>query len=59
MDLTREEIIYSEYYYLKNNDLIYIEPIPFKSIMKSQSQLLLSAITTAAVIINLYLKVTE
>ena len=59
INLTKKDIIHSEYYYLKNNDLIYVEPLAYKSIMKSQSQLLLSAITTAAVIINLYLKVTE
>ena len=59
IDLTRENIIDSEFYYLKNNDLIYIEPLKYRSFRKSQSQVLLSAITTAAVVINLYLRIND
>ena len=56
---TKENIIDSEFYYLKNNDLIYIEPLKYRSFRKSQSQVLLSAITTAAVVINLCLRINE
>ena len=48
-----------DFYYLRNNDLIYIKPLKFKGFKKSQSQLLLSALTTFAVLFNVYLKFSE
>ena len=59
IDLTNQNIISSDFYYLHNNDLIYIEPLKYRGFRKSQSQLLLSALTTVAVIVNVYLKFTE
>ena len=59
IDLTNQDIISSDFYYLHNNDLIYIEPLKYRGFRKSQSQLLLSALTTVAVIVNVYLKFTE
>lgn len=59
LDLTQESIVNSEFYYLHNNDLVYIEPLKYRGFRKSQSQLLLSSLTTVAVLINVYLKFTE
>ncbi|MAO70941.1 MAG: hypothetical protein CMD02_00340 [Flavobacteriales bacterium] len=59
LDLTKNSIINSDFYYLHNNDLIYVEPLRYRGLRKSQSQLLLSALTTVAVIVNVYLKFTE
>ena len=59
LDLTKQKIINSEFYYLHNNDLVYVEPLKYRGFKKSQSQLLLSSITTVAVIVNVYLKITE
>ena len=59
IDLTKQKIINSDFYYLHNNDLIYVEPLKFRGFKKSQSQLLLSSITTVAVLVNVYLKITE
>ena len=59
IDLTSSNILTSNFFYLRNNDLIYIEPLKFKGFKKSQSQLLLSALTTFAVLFNVYLKFSE
>lgn len=59
IDLTSSKIITSDFFYLRNNDLVYIQPLRFKSIKKSQSQLLLSALTTFAVLFNVYIKFSE
>ena len=59
IDLTSGNILSSDFFYLRNNDLIYIQPLKFKGFRKSQSQLLLSALTTFAVVFNVYLKFTE
>ena len=59
IDLTSSEILNSDFFYLRNNDVIYIEPLKFKGFRKSQSQLLLSALTTFAVLFNVYLKFSE
>ena len=59
IDLTSSNILSSEFFYLRNNDLIYIQPLKFKGFKKSQSQLLLSALTTFAVLFNVYLKFSE
>ena len=34
LDLTSEEILNSNFYYLRNKDLIYIKPLRFKSFRK-------------------------
>ena len=59
IDLTSGNILSSDFFYLRNNDLIYIQPLKFKGFRKSQSQLLLSALTTFAVLFNVYLKFSE
>jgi len=59
IDLSSNHILNSDFFYLRNNDLIYIQPLKFKGFRKSQSQLLLSALTTFAVVFNVYLKFTE
>jgi len=59
IDLTSSNILISDFFYLRNNDLIYVQPIRFKGFKKSQSQLLLSALTTFAVLFNVYLKISE
>ena len=59
VDLTSSKILNSDFFYLRNNDLIYVQPLKFKGFRKSQSQLLLSALTTFAVLFNVYLKFSE
>jgi len=59
IDLTSSEMLTSDFFYLRNNDLIYIQPLKFKGFKKSQSQLLLSALTTFAVLFNVYIKFSE
>jgi polysaccharide export outer membrane protein len=59
IDLTDTKVLVSDFYYLRNNDLIYIQPLRFKGFRKSQSQVLLSTLTTIAVLFNVYLKITE
>jgi polysaccharide export outer membrane protein len=59
IDLTDSNVLTSDFYYLRNNDLIYIQPLKFKGFRKSQSQVLLSTLTTIAVLFNVYLKIAE
>ena len=59
IDLTSGNILMSDFFYLRNNDLIYVQPLRFKGFKKSQSQLLLSSLTTFAVLFNVYLKFLE
>jgi len=59
IDLTDTNVLASDFYYLRNNDLIYIQPLRFKGFRKSQSQVLLSTLTTIAVLFNVYLKISE
>ena len=55
IDLTDKTILSSEYYYLRNEDLIYIQPLKFKGLKTSQSQVVLSTLTTIAIVFNVYL----
>ena len=59
IDLTDSNVLVSDFYYLRNNDLIYIQPLKFKGFRNSQSQVLLSTLTTIAVLFNVYLIITE
>ncbi len=59
INLTSSKILTSDFFYLRNNDLIYVQPLKFKGFKQSQSQLLLSALTTFAVLFNVYLKFSE
>jgi len=56
INLTGSNVLASDFYYLRNNDLIYIQPLRFKGFRKSQSQVLLSTLTTMAVLFNVFLK---
>ena len=55
IDLTDSKILSSNFYYLNNKDLVYVQPLKFKGLKKSQSQLFLSSLTTFAVLFNAYL----
>jgi len=59
LDLTDANILTSDFYYLRNNDLIYVQPLRYKGLRKSQSQILLSTLTTFAILFNVYLKISE
>lgn len=59
INLTEVDILNSDFYYLRNNDLIYVQPLKYKGFRKSQSQILLSSLTTFAVLFNLYIRITE
>ncbi len=60
LDLTDADILTSDFYYLHNNDLIYIPPLQqYGGISKTQSQLLLSTLTTLAILYNVYLRSLE
>ena len=56
INLSSNNILSSDFFYLRNNDLIYIKPLKFKGFKKSQSQLLLSTLTTLAVLLNVYFR---
>ena len=58
-DLTESKILQSNFYYLNNKDLVYVQPLKFKGLKKSQSQLLLSSLTTFAVLFNAILNFTR
>ena len=57
--ITNGDILNSDFYYLRNNDLIYVPPLKYKGLRKSQSQILLSTLTTFAILFNIYLRITE
>jgi polysaccharide export outer membrane protein len=59
VDLTDQQLLLSDFYYLRNDDMIYVEPLKYRTFRKSQSQVLLSALTTLAVVVNVLLKITE
>ena len=55
IDLTDQKTLSSEYYYLRNDDLIYIQPSRFKGLRTAQTQIVLSGLTTIAILLNVYL----
>ena len=59
IDLTDQQLLLSDFYYLRNDDLIYVEPLKYRTFRKSQSQIVLSALTTLALVVNVFLKITE
>ena len=59
IDLTDSNVLSSDFYYLRNNDLIYVQPLRYKGLRKSQSQILLSTLTTFAILFNVYIKISE
>ena len=58
-DLTEREILDSDFYYLQNQDLVYIEPHKFAALKKSQSQILFSGISTFAILLNVILNMSN
>ena len=46
IDLTDQQLLLSDFYYLRNDDMIYVEPLKYRTFRKSQSQIVLSALTT-------------
>ena len=59
VDITDQQLLLSDFYYLRNDDMIYVEPLKYRTFRKSQSQVVLSALTTLAVLVNVLLKITE
>ena len=59
IDLTDQQLLISDFYYLRNDDMIYVEPLKYRTFRKSQSQIVLSALTTLALVVNVLLKITE
>ena len=59
IDITGSNMLVSDFYYLRNNDLIYVQPLKFKGFRKAQSQVLLSTLTTIAVLFNVYFQITK
>ena len=59
VDLTDQQLLLSDFYYLRNDDMIYVEPLKYRTFRKSQSQIVLSALTTLALVVNVLLKINE
>ena len=59
IDLTDQQLLLSDFYYLRNDDMIYVEPLKYRTFRKSQSQIVLSALTTLSLMVNVFLKITE
>jgi len=59
VDLTDQQLLLSDFYYLRNDDMIYVEPLKYRTFRKSQSQIVLSALTTLSLMVNVFLKITE
>ena len=59
IDLTDQQLLLSDFYYLRNDDVIYVEPLKYRTFRKSQSQVVLSAITTLTLMVNVFLRITE
>ena len=59
LDLTDANILTSDFYYLRNNDLIYVQPLQYKGLREYQSQILLSTLTTFAILFNVYLNISK
>ena len=59
IDLTNQQLLLSDFYYLRNNDMIYVEPLKYRTFRKSQSQIVLSALTTLALMVNVFLRIAE
>lgn len=58
LDLTKDDIFKSDYYYLKPNDIVYIEPLKIRRFgMKEYPfALIVSAVTSALLILNFFKK---
>lgn len=59
VDLTDQQLLLSDFYYLRNDDMLYVEPLKYRTFRKSQSQIVLSALTTLALVVNVFLKINE
>lgn len=56
LNITNSGFIYSEFYYLKSEDIIYIEPRSAVRLRSSSAQTFISAASTAALIANIILR---
>ena len=59
IDLTDQQLLLSDFYYLRNDDMIYVEPLKYRTFRKAQSQIVLSALTTLALMVNVFLRIAE
>ena len=58
LDLTTYDFVHTEYYYIKPDDILYVEPVKAKSFDASSKAIgvVFSAISTLALIANLILR---
>ena len=59
LDLNSDEIFKSPYYYLQQNDVVYVEPNNVKAISGLNIPLYLSAVTTMASVVSVIIAVTK
>ena len=59
LDLNTDEIFKSPYYYLQQNDVIYVEPNSVKSIASQNTALYLSTLSTVATVIAVIFSITR
>jgi len=59
IDLTDQQLLLSDFYYLRNDDMIYVDPLKYRTFRKPQSQIVLSALTTLALMVNVFLRIAE
>lgn len=56
LNLTKQNILESEFFYLMPNDIVYIEPVKAKTAIGSSPYLLISSLSLALLALNLFLK---
>ena len=59
LDLNTDEIFKSPYYYLQQNDVIYVEPNSVKSVASQNTTLYLSTLSTVATVIAVIYSITR
>jgi len=63
INLSNKDIFHSKYYYLRNGDLLYVEPLPSKGTYAEQkvqlAPIYMSAISTLAIVVTLILNVVK
>lgn len=55
IDLTRQDVIASEFYYLRPNDIVYVQPLKIRGLglnNENTLQIILTALSTIAIILN-------
>ncbi|RPH33464.1 MAG: hypothetical protein EHM93_04980 [Bacteroidales bacterium] len=56
LDMTKQSILESEFFYLMPNDIVYIEPVKAKTSIGSSPYLLISTLSLALLALNIFLK---